>query len=130
MLGEAEQLREYRYFKSPGVPFHPREAGHVGYIITMGGQRIHHTGDTDVIPEMESLDVDIALLPVSGTYVMTADEAVEAAALIGPQVAIPMHMGRGTGSLEDAEHFRDKSSVPVEVLPLAKKSCSCGGAAR
>ena len=70
-------------FRSPGVPFHPREAGHVGYIITMGGQRIYHTGDTDVIPEMESLDVDIALLPVSGTYVMTADEAVEAAALIG-----------------------------------------------
>lgn len=105
-------------FRSPGVPFHPPEAGHVGYIITMGGQRIYHTGDTDVIPEMESLEVDIALLPVSGTYVMTVDEAVEAAALIGPQVAIPMHVGRGIGSLEDAELFRERCTVPVEVLTM------------
>ena len=105
-------------FRSPGVPFHPREAGHVGYVITMGGQRIYHTGDTDLIPEMESLEVDIALLPVSGTYVMTADEAVEAAAIIGPQVAIPMHVGRGIGSLDNAEYFREKSSVPVQVLPM------------
>ena len=42
-------------------------------------RRIYHAGDTDVIPEMASIQTDIALLPVSGTYVMTADEAVTAA---------------------------------------------------
>ena len=115
---EAVPAYNVNKFRSPGVPFHPPEAGHVGYIVTMEGQRIYHTGDTDLIPEMESLEVDIALLPVSGTYVMTADEAVEAAAIIGPQVAIPMHVGRGIGSLDNAEYFREKSSVPVQVLPM------------
>jgi L-ascorbate metabolism protein UlaG (beta-lactamase superfamily) len=104
-------------FRSPGVPFHPRDAGHVGFIITVQGQRIYHTGDTDLIPEMEGLDVDIALLPVSGTYVMTAEEAVKAAAIIQPKVAIPMHIGEGIGALEDGARFADQAPVPVIVLP-------------
>ena len=107
-------------FRSPGVPFHPRESGYVGFVVTVEGQRIYHAGDTDCIPEMGSINADIALLPVSGTYVMTADEAVEAAAIIKPQIAIPMHTGRGIGSLADAERFKEKASVPVEILPMKK----------
>lgn len=107
-------------FRSPGVPFHPQESGYVGFVFPLEGRRIYHAGDTDFIPEMESLNVDIALLPVSGTYVMTADEAAEAVAAIKPQIAIPMHIGRGIGSLADAEYFKEKASVPVEILPIEK----------
>lgn len=105
-------------FRSPGVPFHPKEAGHVGYILTVGGYRVYHTGDTDLIPEMRSFQVDVALLPVSGIYVMTADEAVEAAEILQPKLAIPMHVGAGIGGMADAERFKTKASVPVQVLPL------------
>jgi L-ascorbate metabolism protein UlaG (beta-lactamase superfamily) len=107
-------------FRSPGVPFHPREAGHVGYLITIRGIRIYHPGDSDFIPEMRGLKPDVALLPVSGIYVMTDEEAVEAAAAIQPKVAIPMHVGEGIGSLADAERFKEKASVPVVVLPIEK----------
>ena len=105
-------------FRSPGNPFHPKEAGHVGFIITLGGQRIYHTGDADVIPEMETIQTDIALLPVSGTYVMTADEAAQAAQIILPKVAIPMHIGRGIGSMDAAEEFKKDAPVPVEILTI------------
>jgi L-ascorbate metabolism protein UlaG (beta-lactamase superfamily) len=55
-----------------GNAFHPREAGWVGYELNVSGERLYHSGDTDVIPEMDSLTgVDVALLPVSGIYVMT-----------------------------------------------------------
>ena len=107
-------------FRSPGVPFHPQESGYVGFVLTVEGQRIYHAGDTDSISEIGSIDADIALLPVSGTYVMTADEALEAVKVIKPQLAIPMHIGRGIGSLADAEHFKEKASVPVEILPLER----------
>ena len=61
-------------------PFHPRDAGWVGYELNVRGERLYHSGDTDVIPEMDSVTgVDVALLPVSGVYVMTAQEAAEAA---------------------------------------------------
>jgi len=103
-------------FRSPGVVFHPREAGNVGFVVTVDGQRIYHAGDTDAIPEMDSLEVDIALLPVSGTYVMTAEEAAAAAAAIEPRIAIPMHVGRGIGDLEDAARFAELADVEVVVL--------------
>ena len=63
---------------------------------------------------------DVALLPVSGTYVMTAEEAVEAATAIHPKVAVPMHVGEGIGSLADARRFKEKATVPVIVLPIEK----------
>ncbi|MBN2495889.1 MAG: MBL fold metallo-hydrolase [Deltaproteobacteria bacterium] len=85
--------------------FHPKSAGHVGYIFTLGGKRIYFAGDTDRIPEMKGFQADIALLPVSGTYVMTADEAVGAAADIGAEVCIPMHYGDIVGGQKDAEAF-------------------------
>lgn len=105
-------------FRSPDVPFHPPEAGHVGFIFTVDGRRIYHAGDTDCIPEMNSIQTDVALLPVSGIYVMTAEEAVEAAAAIQPQVAIPMHVGEGIGSLADADRFQQNAAVPTVVLSL------------
>lgn len=104
-------------FRSPGVPFHPRGDDYVGYLLTVEGQRLYHTGDTDLIPEMEAIETDIALLPVSGTYVMTADEALQAAEVLQPKVVIPMHIGRGIGSHQDAQTFKVRSSTPVEILP-------------
>ena len=86
--------------------FHPKEKGWVGYIIEMQGGSVYHSGDSDFIPEMEGLNVDVALLPVGGKYTMTADEAAEAAKAIGCKRAIPMHYGSIVGSEEDAERFR------------------------
>jgi L-ascorbate metabolism protein UlaG (beta-lactamase superfamily) len=96
--------------------FHPREAGGVGYILTIEGATIYHAGDTDPIPEMEELEVDIAMIPVSGVYVATAEEAVEAANKIKPKIAIPMHYGSIVGSRADAERF--KELWPGEVVIL------------
>lgn len=105
-------------FRSPGIPFHPRAAGHVGFILTVEEVRIYHAGDTDFIPEMEAIETDVALLPVSGIYTMTAEEAIEAATAIQPKVAIPMHIGRQIGEMSSAERFKQGASVPVIVLQL------------
>ncbi|MDW7967473.1 MAG: MBL fold metallo-hydrolase, partial [Thermoanaerobaculum sp.] len=53
-------------------PFHPKDAGGLGFLFTVAGVTYYHAGDTDLIPEMADLAPDVALLPVSGTYVMTA----------------------------------------------------------
>jgi L-ascorbate metabolism protein UlaG (beta-lactamase superfamily) len=78
----------------------------VGYAVTVAGQRIYHAGDTDFIIEMEKLRVDIALLPVGGTYTMNAEEAASAANWIKPKLAIPMHYSGVVGSKSDAEKFK------------------------
>ena len=100
--------------------FHPKKNNWLGFIVEVDGVRIYHTGDADFIPEMKSVAVDIALLPVSGTYVMNADQAVEAAQAINPKVAIPMHYGAIVGSEEDAQKFKQALEGKVEVVILPK----------
>lgn len=102
--------------------FHVKAKGWLGFIITLEGVRVYHTGDADFIPEMKSIKADIALIPVSGTYVMTAKEAVEAAKALKPKIAIPMHYGAIVGSEEDAKAFKEllKGTVDVRILPKKK----------
>jgi L-ascorbate metabolism protein UlaG (beta-lactamase superfamily) len=103
-----------------GNPFHPPEAGWVGYELNVRGERLYHSGDTDVIPEMDAVTgVDVALLPVSGTYVMTAGEAAEAARRIQPGVAVPMHWGEHIGTEQDARRFAERAGVEVRIMEKA-----------
>jgi len=96
--------------------FHPKSAGHVGFVITINGIKIYHAGDTDLIPEMEVIAADVALLPVSGTYVMSAHEAAEATKKIQPKIAIPMHYGSLVGTEKDAQEFSEKAHTEVKIL--------------
>ena len=106
---KVETIESYNKDKN----YHPKSEGWVGYIIKLGNVTIYHAGDTDFIPEMQKLSgygkhnsEFIALLPVSGKFVMDAEEATEAASIINPALAIPMHYGAGVaGTLEDAERF-------------------------
>ncbi|MEM0149882.1 MAG: MBL fold metallo-hydrolase [Candidatus Micrarchaeaceae archaeon] len=78
--------------KKERLSFHPKSNEWIGYVIDTGKERIYHAGDTDFIPEMKALKgIDIALLPIGGTYTMGVDEAVEAAKSIDAKYAAPMH---------------------------------------
>lgn len=99
--------------------FHPRSNQWVGYLITLGGETIYQSGDTDYIPEMKDIKADIVILPVGGTYTMNASEAAEAVNQIEPKLAIPIHFGSIVGSRRDAEEFKRLCRFPVEILPAA-----------
>ncbi|MDA8324751.1 MAG: MBL fold metallo-hydrolase [Nitrospiraceae bacterium] len=101
--------------------FHPREKQWVGYIFTVEGKRIYIAGDTDYIPEMRDFKADIALLPVSGTYVMTAEEAARAALDMKPGIVIPMHYGSIVGTREDAARFKEILEGKVNVAILNRE---------
>ncbi len=90
------------------------------------GPRIYFAGDTDYIPEMLTnsaiRNADVAILPTSGTYVMTADEAVLAALHIRPKVAIPMHYDSIVGTKTDARKFVDDLEGRVEAALMVDHS--------
>jgi L-ascorbate metabolism protein UlaG (beta-lactamase superfamily) len=99
--------------------FHPRENQWVGYILKFGETTFYHSGDTDLTQELLQVKTDVALLPVSGTYTMTAEEAVRAAESIQPQLAIPMHYGSIVGTEADAEKFFvncQQKNINAEIL--------------
>ncbi|MFH1613243.1 MAG: MBL fold metallo-hydrolase, partial [bacterium] len=61
----------------------------------------------------------VALLPIGGRFTMTAEEAVEAAKIIKPTLAIPMHYGSIVGSAKDAEEFKElceENNIKVKIL--------------
>lgn len=99
-------------------PFHKK--GGVGYIIEIDGVRIYHAGDTDRIPEMKNIEVDVALLPIGGTYTMNLNEAVEAAWDIKAKVYIPMHFGAIPNTEADPEEFRIRVPKAVVLKPLLR----------
>lgn len=104
---------------NPAKRFHPRENEWVGFIITINEKRVYHSGDTDATPEMKALqDIDIALVPVCGSYVMTAEEAAAAVNIFRPKIAIPMHWGNPAvaGTRADAEKFKQHCKVPARIL--------------
>ena len=96
--------------------FHPRTNNWVGYVVHINGKRIYHSGDTDHIPEMKGLKVDVALMPVGGTYTMTADDANQALLNMQAEHVIPIHFGDIVGSLADAQRLSDISTSTVHIL--------------
>jgi L-ascorbate metabolism protein UlaG (beta-lactamase superfamily) len=106
--------------------FHQKSEGWLGYVIQINSVIIYHAGDTDLIKEMKKLtgynkkgNYFVALLPVGGTYTMTAEEASKAASIIKPTLAIPIHYGSIIGSSNDAEKFVklcEEKGIKAEIL--------------
>lgn len=102
--------------------YHPKEDQKLGFIVNLKLGRIYLAGDTDLIPEMNKLrDIEIAFLPVSGKYVMTAEEAAKAVEMIRPKVVIPYHYGSliaGSfiGTKKDAEKLKALTKYDVRIL--------------
>ena len=90
-----------------GKPYHPKENRWVGYVIDIDGTKIYQAGDTDRIPEMQHLgNIDIAMLPIGGTFTMDGIEAAKAVSDILPGIVIPMHYGTLEGTDADPEKFK------------------------
>lgn len=74
---------------------------YLGYVVTIGGKRIYHSGDTLLYPGMEETigsPVDVALLPINGNKPerrvsgnLDGREAAELAHRLGAGVVVPCH---------------------------------------
>ncbi|MFP4354683.1 MAG: MBL fold metallo-hydrolase [Phycisphaerae bacterium] len=99
---QVEAVAAYNVSKA----FHPQQNNWIGAVFTVADRRIYYAGDTDLIPEMNDLqDIDVALLPVGGTYTLDADQAAKAAKTIDCRIAIPYHWGDIVGDIADAQRF-------------------------
>ena len=96
--------------------YHPKENQWLGYILTIDGYRYYIAGDTDVIPEMDSVSCDVALIPIGGTYTMTAEEAADMINRMKPAAVIPTHYGSIVGTSEDADTLKARLDPGIEVI--------------
>jgi len=99
-----------------GKPYHPKSKKWVGYILNLGGTRVYHAGDTDDIPEMKKLKVDVAFLPISGRSVMTAKKAAEMVNHFKPGIAVPIHWDGSPSAMQDAAIFKKNYKGDARIL--------------
>ena len=85
--------------------FHKKEFGWVGYVFKIDSITYTILGDTDEIPEHETLKTNVLFVPIGGTYTMNAEEAAILVNKIKPDLAVPVHYNAIVGSKEDEEIF-------------------------
>jgi L-ascorbate metabolism protein UlaG (beta-lactamase superfamily) len=96
--------------------YHPR-GFNVGFVFKVAGKTVYHAGDTNRVPEMADLRaIDVALLPIGGTYTMDEEEAAALARDLRPKVVIPIHYGYATGG--DPKRFATLVGDATQVILL------------
>ena len=92
-----------------------------GIVLTMGGTRIYHTGDTALTLDMQLLEgrVDVMCVAIGDNYTMGPDDAARAVGFVKPKVAIPMHFGTFPVIDVDPQRFVKAVGSAAKVIVLA-----------
>jgi L-ascorbate metabolism protein UlaG (beta-lactamase superfamily) len=117
---EVEAVPAYNLPDGPDVDdavdvFHPFELG-CGFVVTVEGRRCLWTGDSDVVPEQEALDVDVFFPSIARSFTMDRREAAELAEDLDPEIVLPIHYNTFESLRSDSAAFASdvaKRGVPV-----------------
>jgi L-ascorbate metabolism protein UlaG (beta-lactamase superfamily) len=97
-----------------------------GYVITMGGKKIYHSGDTGLFLDMKLIGemnpLDVALLPIGDNFTMGIDDAVKAVEFLNPKIAIPMHYDTFDVIKADPNDFVKKVKPPAKGVVVSPGS--------
>lgn len=107
--------------------FHDKVFDGLGFMITMMRHDIYFAGDTDLIPEIDKIGCDIALLPVGGVFTMNYSEAAEAVKRLRARYAVPMHYGQEVrGSKDDGRRFCEIVNNGAQAMELPLENPNIG----
>lgn len=104
----------------------------MGVVLTMGGKKVYHAGDTGLFLDMKLIGemwgpLDAALLPIGDNFTMGIDDAVKATEFLGARLNIPMHYDTFDLIMADPKEFvskvtalggRARAVAPGESLTL------------
>jgi L-ascorbate metabolism protein UlaG (beta-lactamase superfamily) len=110
---------------SPQGSQHPAKHGGLGYVISMNYHDIYYAGDTKIIPEMERVHPDIAILPIDNDDTLSVTEAVKAVNMLRPRWVVPCNwgaIGEGASSLDAADFKKQVGGLAEVIIPSQKPS--------
>lgn len=106
--------------REEALKFHTKGRGN-GYVMSIGGERIYISGDTEDIPEMRHLEnIDKAFVCMNLPWTMTVDKAAEAVIEFKPKTIYPYHY-RGKDGMSDVEKFKTlvtQGDESIDVVQL------------
>ena len=108
-------------FHGSGLPDGSYGGNPAGIILTTGGKRIYHAGDTALFSDMAligELGIDVAILPIGDNFTMGPDDAVRAVQFVQPQQVIPCHYNTWDLIAQDAQAFAEQVREKTESEPV------------
>ncbi len=100
---------------------YPVSRGGLGFIISLGHYDIYYAGVTDLIPELETVHADIAILPVAaGPGTLNVERAVQLVDMLKPTSVIPSHWGTFGGTRLDVQVLERALTGRAEVVSFEK----------
>ena len=113
-----EAVRAYNIIKKE---YHPKNNDWLGYVVHAQDGKYYYTGDSEKIPEMNALDVDVIFVPLGQVYTMdSVQEAADAAKATGAKIAVPVHYGTYEGTDQDVLTLKILLEPDVEVIVLPR----------
>jgi len=83
-----------------------------GVVITMGGKKVYHAGDTGIFLDMKLIGemdkIDVYMAPIGDNFTMGIDDAVKSVEFVNPGLVIPMHYNTFPVIPADPEEFKKK----------------------
>lgn len=83
-----------------------------GFVVQAGGKTAYFAGDTGLFGDMKLLgdmyDIDVAMLPIGGNFVMGIEDAVRAAKMLRAKTVIPMHYNTFPLIKQEPEEFAQR----------------------
>ena len=100
-----------------GKPFHTKESGWIGYVVTLDDNIYFVTGDTDANEDNVNVKCDVLFVPCGGKYTFDAEEAAEFTNRIKPRKVIPTHYTDVAGESKIGEIFKSAiQNIEVELM--------------
>ncbi len=100
---------------------HPQSANAVGYIVAGEGKKIYFAGDTYDYYGMVDYDVDVALLPIGGTFCMDSLAAVKALKTMRAKYVVPMTYDTFAQIRVDLGDFSRRVKASTKTQPVLLK---------
>ena len=92
----------------------------VGFLVTIGGKTIYHSGDTGLFYDMKLIGemnrIDLAFLPIGDNFTMGVDDAVKAVEFLRPAKVVPFHYGTWPLIETNPEDFKAKVTGAEVVI--------------
>ncbi len=119
-IGGIMKVDELEVFLTPAL--HSSSLGSpVGFIVKYNGKTLYHAGDTGYFAEMkflgERFNIDVAFLPIGGTFTMGVEECLFAIKDLKPRFVVPMHYNTFPAIKAEPQRLKEKVENTLIVEP-------------
>lgn len=104
-----------------GLPDGSSGGSPCGFVLTVGGKKIYHAGDTGLFLDMQLIGeqgLDLAILPIGDNFTMGPAKSVRATQFLKPRQVVPCHYNTWPLIAQDAQAWSQMMTRETQAQPI------------